>query len=79
MLVAAVLAALLIVPGFVLLYVLDQKSLLPEEGVHDEPGTSGTEFAGVRGLVLSAPKFNHQFGGPGNARRPSRRVVRTGP
>ena len=40
-LVAAVLAAVLIVPGFVLLYVLDQKSLLPEEGVHDEPGTSG--------------------------------------
>jgi cytochrome d ubiquinol oxidase subunit II len=40
-LVAAGLAAVLIVPGFVLLYVLDQKSLLPEEGVHDENGTSG--------------------------------------
>jgi cytochrome bd ubiquinol oxidase subunit II len=33
LLVAAVLAALLVVPGFVLLYVLDQRSLLPEEGV----------------------------------------------
>jgi cytochrome d ubiquinol oxidase subunit II len=32
-----VLAALIVVPGFVLLYVLDQKSLLPEEGVDDEP------------------------------------------
>jgi cytochrome d ubiquinol oxidase subunit II len=30
--VAAVLAAVIVVPGFVLLYVLDQKSLLPEEG-----------------------------------------------
>ena len=32
-LVATVLAALLIVPSFVLLYTLDQKTLLPEEGV----------------------------------------------
>ena len=31
------LAALLIVPAFVLLYVLDQKSLLPEEGVDEGP------------------------------------------
>ena len=36
-LVAAALAALLIVPAFVLLYVLDQKSLLPEEGVEEGP------------------------------------------
>jgi cytochrome bd ubiquinol oxidase subunit II len=36
-LVAAALAALLIVPAFVLLYVLDQKGLLPEEGVEEGP------------------------------------------
>ena len=34
-LVAAVLAAVLIVPAFALLYILDQKSLLPEEGVEE--------------------------------------------
>ena len=34
---ATALAALLIVPAFVLLYVLDQKSLLPEEGVDEGP------------------------------------------
>ena len=28
---------LIAVPGFVLLFVLDQKGLLPEEGVDDEP------------------------------------------
>ena len=32
-LVAAVGAVLIVLPGFILLYVLDQKSLLPEEGV----------------------------------------------
>jgi cytochrome bd ubiquinol oxidase subunit II len=36
MLVVVVLAALIVVPGFVLLFVLDQKGLLPEEGVDDE-------------------------------------------
>jgi cytochrome bd ubiquinol oxidase subunit II len=36
-LVAAALAALLIVPAFGLLYVLDQKSLLPEEGMEEGP------------------------------------------
>jgi len=36
-LVAAGLAAVLIVPAFVLLYVLDQRSLLPEEGVPEPP------------------------------------------
>ena len=36
-LVASALAAVLIVPAFVLLYVLDQKGLLPEEGVAEEP------------------------------------------
>ena len=29
------LAVLIVLPGFVLLYVLDQRSLLPEEGVPD--------------------------------------------
>ncbi len=33
LLVAAICAVLIVVPGFVLLYTLDQKSLLPEEGV----------------------------------------------
>ena len=33
MLVATGLAVVLIVPAFVLLYVLDQKTLLPEEGM----------------------------------------------
>ncbi len=32
---AVVLATVIVVPGFVLLYVLDQKGLLPEEGVED--------------------------------------------
>ena len=32
-LVAAIGAVLIVVPGFILLYVLDQRSLLPEEGV----------------------------------------------
>ena len=36
-LVAAGLAVLLIVPAFILLYVLDQRGLLPEEGADDEP------------------------------------------
>jgi hypothetical protein len=30
-----VLAAVIVLPGFVLLYVLDQRGLLPEEGVDD--------------------------------------------
>ncbi len=34
-LIVAVLAALVVLPGFVLLYVLDQRGLLPEEGVDD--------------------------------------------
>ena len=33
--VAVVLAVVIVVPGFVLLYVLDQRSLLPDEGVAD--------------------------------------------
>ena len=36
-LVVVVLAGLIVVPGFVLLFVLDQKGLLPEEGADDEP------------------------------------------
>jgi cytochrome d ubiquinol oxidase subunit II len=35
LLVAVALAAVLVLPGFALLYVLDQKGLLPEEGVDD--------------------------------------------
>ena len=42
-LVAVVLAALLVVPGFVLLYVLDQRGLLPEEGVADADDRSVKE------------------------------------
>ncbi|MFC7496345.1 MULTISPECIES: cytochrome d ubiquinol oxidase subunit II [unclassified Nocardioides] len=38
LLVAAGLAVLLIVPGFVLLYVLDQRRLLPDEGVEEVTG-----------------------------------------
>ena len=33
MMIASVLLVLIVVPGFTLLYTLDQKSLLPEEGV----------------------------------------------
>jgi cytochrome bd ubiquinol oxidase subunit II len=36
MLIVVVLAALIVIPGFVLLFILDQKGLLPEEGVEDE-------------------------------------------
>jgi cytochrome d ubiquinol oxidase subunit II len=36
-LVVAILAALLIVPAFALLYTLDQKGLLPEEGAEERP------------------------------------------
>jgi len=36
-LLVAVLAVLLIAPAFALLYTLDQKSLLPDEGIHDGP------------------------------------------
>jgi hypothetical protein len=39
-LVAGVLAVLLIAPAFGLLYALDQKSLLPDEGVHEAPQQS---------------------------------------
>jgi cytochrome d ubiquinol oxidase subunit II len=35
-----VLAAIIVVPGFILLFVLHEKSLLPEEGVEDEPARS---------------------------------------
>ena len=36
-LVAVVLAAVIVVPGFVLLFVLHQRGLLPDEGVDDQP------------------------------------------
>lgn len=41
-LVAVALAALIVLPGFVLLYVLDQKGLLPEESV-DDAGDQGAD------------------------------------
>jgi cytochrome bd ubiquinol oxidase subunit II len=34
-LIAVGLAAIIVLPGFILLYVLDQRGLLPEEGVDD--------------------------------------------
>jgi cytochrome d ubiquinol oxidase subunit II len=34
-LVAVALAAVIVLPGFALLYALDQKGLLPEEGIDD--------------------------------------------
>jgi cytochrome bd ubiquinol oxidase subunit II len=43
-LVAVALAALIVLPGFVLLYVLDQRGLLPEEGV-DDPADPAVEPA----------------------------------
>ncbi|WP_326836196.1 cytochrome d ubiquinol oxidase subunit II [Amycolatopsis rhabdoformis] len=41
LLIAGGLAALLVLPGFVLLYVLDQRRLLPEEGVADAADRAG--------------------------------------
>jgi cytochrome bd ubiquinol oxidase subunit II len=41
-LVVVLLAILIVVPGFVLLYILHEKSLLPEEGVDDEPASTAT-------------------------------------
>jgi cytochrome d ubiquinol oxidase subunit II len=38
---AVVLAVAIVVPGFVLLYILHQRGLLPEEGVDDEPVLDG--------------------------------------
>jgi cytochrome d ubiquinol oxidase subunit II len=45
MLIVVVLAALIVIPGFVLLFILDQKGLLPEEGVEDE---TDVDPAGLR-------------------------------
>ena len=41
--VVVVLALLIVAPGFVLLYLLDQKGLLPEEGVDEEPPVTRTK------------------------------------
>ena len=60
-LVAAVLAVLLIVPAFVLLYVLDQKSLLPEEGVDEGP----EQRPGSRRPDGSLPLSATSYAGPG--------------
>jgi cytochrome bd ubiquinol oxidase subunit II len=43
--VAVALFAVIVLPGFVLLYVLDQKSLLPEEGVADAAEHAGPSIA----------------------------------
>jgi cytochrome bd ubiquinol oxidase subunit II len=55
---AVVLATVIVVPGFVLLYVLDQKGLLPEEGVDDvgdlhgaAPASSARGDASQEGLA----------------------------
>ena len=40
LLLVVILAVLIVVPGFILLYLLDQKSLLPQEGVEDETAPS---------------------------------------
>jgi len=49
--VAVALAAVIVLPGFVLLYVLDQRSLLPEEGVDDvgDRAPSGSRSASSPG------------------------------
>jgi cytochrome d ubiquinol oxidase subunit II len=44
--VVTVLAVLIIVPAFALLYVLDQRGLLPEEGVEDAPQPTAPTYAG---------------------------------
>ncbi len=41
-LVVAGLAAVIVVPGFVLLYILDQRGLLPDEGVEDQSDVART-------------------------------------
>ncbi|MEV8610471.1 cytochrome d ubiquinol oxidase subunit II [Amycolatopsis sp. NPDC051373] len=46
MLVAVGLAVLIVLPGFVLLYVLDQCRLLPEEGLEDAADTAVDTEAG---------------------------------
>ena len=50
LLVAAIGAVLIVVPGFVLLYALDQRSMLPEEGVaaHPAPPQPATDRGAVR-------------------------------
>ena len=51
MLAAVVLAAVIVLPGFVLLYVLDQRGLLPEEGVDDvaDPALAQTRWISAPG------------------------------
>jgi cytochrome bd ubiquinol oxidase subunit II len=54
-LVATILAVLLIVPAFALLYTLDQKGLLPEEGADEEPRATGSR---TPDRSLSSPPAN---------------------
>jgi cytochrome d ubiquinol oxidase subunit II len=46
LLIATAGAAVIVLPGFVLLYVLDQKGLLPEEGVQDVADRTGGRSVG---------------------------------
>jgi len=43
---AVVLAVVMVVPGFALLYILDQRGLLPEEGVEDVDDRASDRFSG---------------------------------
>jgi cytochrome bd ubiquinol oxidase subunit II len=67
LLVAVGLAAVLVLPGFALLYVLDQKGLLPEEGVDDAPRTGVSP--GPRGQDAARPGST-RAGRPGSPRTP---------
>jgi hypothetical protein len=56
-LVAAGLAVLIVVPGFALLYVLDQKGLLPEEGISDVSDVAAPDSDGSgNGPVVTATR-----------------------
>jgi cytochrome bd ubiquinol oxidase subunit II len=68
-LVAVALAAVIVLPGFALLYVLDQKGLLPEEGAQDDGGAPHGVNQGprVRGGVRPG---STPAGPPGSPRTP---------
>jgi cytochrome d ubiquinol oxidase subunit II len=62
-LVAVGLAAVIVLPGFALLYALDQKGLLPEEGAHSEVSRGPRALGGAR-------PGSSRGGPPGNPRTP---------
>jgi cytochrome d ubiquinol oxidase subunit II len=66
-LVAVVLAAVIVLPGFALLYVLDQKGLLPEEGADDGARTGVSP--GPHGRDGARPGWS-RAGPPGSPRTP---------